>query len=90
MISVHLLSQAIIVAKITLGFQRQLLQTVGSESILQKEKNAILSQPEKHQDKVVAFVPDQLEFGWEEGVDIFKITVFPYQMLVVTRSGEKE
>lgn len=88
MISVHLLSQAIIVAKITRGFQRQLLQTVGSESYLQKEKYAILSQPEKHQDKVVAFVPDQLEFGWVEGVDIFKITAFPYQILIVTRAQE--
>jgi hypothetical protein len=86
MISVHLLSQAILEAKITVSFNKQMFNWVEAENKLLTKELLIQKNPENYQADIVAFVPDHLEFGCGEGIDIFQVTVFPFQSFVAVRN----
>lgn len=87
MASIHILSQGMLLAKTVGSFQRQMFDWNLSENKLLQKELAIQKKPQNFPDQKIAFVADHLEFGCADGVDIFKVTVHPFQSLIAIRHG---
>lgn len=85
MASIHVLSQGMLLAKTMGSFQRQMFNWLDAENSLLKTEWAIQKNPQNYLELKVAFVADHLELGCTEGVDIFKVTVPPFQSLIAVR-----
>ncbi len=84
-LSLHMMIKSLLVVKTVAGFEKQLLTWIEAKNQLLMMESAIQKDPQFHQDRVVAFVPDHLEFGCEEGVQIFKVEESFLQSFVAVR-----
>lgn len=87
-LSIHVLKQGLLTAKLSVRFQAQLQAWVAAENQLQQEETRIKKDPSRHLKNKIAFVPDDLQFGCQEGVDIFKVRMPPVESFIAVRKTQ--
>lgn len=85
MLIIQLIRQEMLTIKIASSVKEQWLTFLETEKKLMEAEIKIYRDPEGHQDKVVAFIADDLTFANEAGVQLFKVTVYPVQAFVIIR-----
>lgn len=72
--------------QLSLRFLSQIAKEIETENQLLAQELKIKMDPMRSLENKIAFVPDHLAFGCQEGVNIFKVRVFPLQSLIAIRS----
>ncbi len=89
LLSVHLIGQGILSTKLSNRFQAELDAEVAADHQLLLLERDFKKDPLSHLDKKVSFIADDLAFGYDEGVDIFKITKPPLQSMLAIRTADE-
>jgi hypothetical protein len=79
------MGQMILTTKTSASLKKQLLTRLEVENQLVETELKIKKNPERYLSKRIGFVPDHLEFGCEEGVTIFKVSVPPLESFFAVR-----
>lgn len=79
------MTQLVLTSKTSASVQKQLFDSTEAENQLLEAELDIKKNPEKYLSSAIGFVPDHLEYGCTEGVQIFKVSVPPLESFVAVR-----
>ncbi|HRA42175.1 MAG TPA: hypothetical protein PLV31_00625 [Gammaproteobacteria bacterium] len=86
----HKMGQMILTAKTSASFQKQLFVGIEAENQLLEAEFKVKKNPERHLSSAIGFVADHLEYGCQEGVQIFKVSVPPLESFVAVRMNRAQ
>lgn len=82
------MTQLVLTSKTSASVQKQLFDSTEAENQLLEAELDIKKNPEKYLSSAIGFVPDHLEYGCTEGVQIFKVSVPPLESFVAVRKED--
>lgn len=85
LISSHKIAQLILTSKTSATLQAQLFTAVDAENQLLEAELKVKKNPEEYLLSTIGFVPDHLEYGCKEGVQVFKVSVPPLESFIAIR-----
>lgn len=82
------MTQLILTTKTSTSLQKQLFDSIETENQLLEAELKVKKNPEKYLSSVIGFVPDHLEYGCTEGVQIFKVSMPPLESFIAVRKAD--
>ncbi|HEV2524351.1 MAG TPA: hypothetical protein VGU44_04380 [Gammaproteobacteria bacterium] len=90
LIASHKMAQMVLTAKTSASLQRQLFGGLEAENQLLEAELKVKKNPERYLSNAIGFVADHLEYGCQEGVQIFKVSVPPLESFVAVRMNRAQ
>jgi hypothetical protein len=84
------MAQMHLTSKTSASLQKQLFDAVEAENQLLEEELKVKKNPERYLSSAMGFVADHLEYGCQEGVQIFKVSVPRLESFVAVRMNRAE
>lgn len=84
------MAQMLLTAKTSASLEKQLFDGLAAENQLLEAELNVKKNPERYLSSAIGFVADHLEYGCQEGVQIFKVSVPPLESFVAVRMDRAE
>ena len=85
MLTVHMVGQGHLVAKMSKGLEIQMHTEIEAETKLRILEQNLQKTPSNFLEAKIAFIPDHLGFGCSDGVAVYEMDVPPLKSYVVIR-----